>query len=155
MPPNASSDASRRSQGAACVLPVSSNGGPDLPAQRALLPVVLAAAAGATLWFAASLLTGRREPWDAASYWTVVYPLALLVCVLLGYAYPRHCWRWAVALFAAEFVAMCLRNGELGSLWPLGLALFGVLALPGILASRLGARLRGRFDRGHRTGGSA
>ncbi|HXU66744.1 MAG TPA: hypothetical protein VN707_05245 [Casimicrobiaceae bacterium] len=46
-------------------------------------------------------------------------------------------------LFAAQFVTMCLLAREAGSLWPLGLALFGVLALPGVVVSRMAAR-RGR-----------
>jgi hypothetical protein len=104
---------------------------------------MLAAAAGATLWYGASILAGVREAWDAASYWSVVYPLALAACIALGYGFPRGHWRWPTVLFAAQFVAMWIRNGELGALWPLGLALFGVLALPGLAASRLGAWLRG------------
>jgi hypothetical protein len=117
-------------------------------AQRVLLPVALAAVAGAGLWFAASQVSGRPEPWDASSYWGTFYPLALFVCGLLGYCFPLRAWRWPGVLFASEFVAMCVRNGELGNLWPLGLGLFGVLAIPGIAASRLGAWLRTRVDRG-------
>ena len=109
---------------------------------RPLLPAVLAAVAGTALWFAASVLTDRREPWDAPSYWSVFYPLALLMCGVLGYLDPQHRSRWPFVLFAFQFVAMCVGNRELGSLWPLGLALFAVLALPGVIVSRLGARLR-------------
>ena len=109
---------------------------------RPLLPAVLAAVAGTALWFAASVLTDRREPWDAPSYWSVFYPLALLMCGVLGYLDPQHRSRWPFVLFAFQFLAMCVGNRELGSLWPLGLALFAVLALPGVIVSRLGARLR-------------
>lgn len=108
--------------------------------RRALNAACIAAAVGAGLWFATSLVTGLREPWDARAYWVAAYPLSVVACALLGYSYPRHPWRWPLVLFAAQFVAMCVRNGELGNLWPLGLALFAVLALPGIVAAMVAAR---------------
>jgi peptidoglycan/LPS O-acetylase OafA/YrhL len=111
--------------------------------QRAA-PWWIAVIAGAALWFAAAAAAGQREAWDAPAYWSVVYPAALLVSAALGYGWPERPWRWPLALFAAQFVAMCVRNGELGNLWPLGLALFAVLALPGVLAARFGARLARR-----------
>lgn len=37
---------------------------------------------------------------------------------------------------------MCVGNGELGHLWPLGMAFFAVIALPAVFAARLAARLR-------------
>jgi hypothetical protein len=44
-------------------------------------------------------------------------------------------------LFEAQFMAMWVRNGELGNLWPLGMALFAVIAVPGLFAANLTARL--------------
>jgi peptidoglycan/LPS O-acetylase OafA/YrhL len=115
--------------------------------QRTLVPVVFAAVSGAALWVAASVVTGRREPWDASIYWSVFYPLALLVCGLLGYLYPGYRSRSPFVLFAFQFLAMCALDRELGSLWPLGMVLFAVLALPGVIVSRLGARLGTRLGR--------
>ena len=103
-------------------------------------PYVLAIVAGMALWFAASLAGGRREAWDSPVYWSVAYPLAIIVCVWIGHAWPQRAWRAVLCLFAAQFVAMCIRNGELGNLWPLGLLVFAVLALPGIAAATLAAR---------------
>ncbi len=103
-----------------------------------------AAAAGGLLWLAAALLSGRREPWDGAAYWLLVYPLALAACAWLGWRHPRRPWRWALALFLAQFAAMVLLQGALGNLWPLGLALFCILSLPGMLLARLAAGRRGR-----------
>ena len=105
-----------------------------------VVPALLAVTVGATLWMLASLLGGRREPWDSSSYWAVVYPLGLATSAWLGYRYPDRAWLWPVLLFEAQFLAMCLRNGELGNLWPLGMALFAFMSLPGILAARLAAR---------------
>ena len=101
---------------------------------------VLAAVVGAGLWLLATVLSGRREPWDGGGYWMVAYPLALLACAALGRLFPQRPWRWPLLLFAGQFLALCVRNGELGNLWPLGLVLFGLLALPGVFFAALAAR---------------
>lgn len=111
-----------------------------MPSPSPRAPVALALIAGLALWFATALLTGKREPWDASAYWVFAYPAALIACAWLGYAYPERPWRWALVLFEAQFLAMCLRNGELGNLWPLGMVLFAVIALPGIAAAHIAAR---------------
>jgi hypothetical protein len=107
-------------------------------------PVIMALVIGFVLWFAASMLTAKREPWDGAAYWVVAYPLAIAACALLGYRFPDRPWRWALVLFESQFLAMCVRNGELGNLWPLGILLFAVVALPGVVAAQVAAR----FGRG-------
>jgi hypothetical protein len=104
--------------------------------------VTIAALVGAALWFVTSLVTGKREPWDAAVYWAVAYPVAIGASAILGYAYRDRPWRWPLVLFEAQFIAMCLRNGELGNLWPLGMALFAVIAVPGVVAARAAARFK-------------
>lgn len=105
--------------------------------------VSTAAAIGVALWFAASLLTGKKEPWDGPAYWAIAYPLALAACALLGRRHPDRPWRWPLVLFEAQFIAMGLRNGELGNLWPLGMAMFAVIALPGVVAATVAARSSG------------
>ena len=106
----------------------------------AVVPASIATAIGFTLWLGTSALAGRREAWDASAYWTIAYPAALCACALLGYLYPLRAWRWAIVLFEAQFLAMCIHNGEIGNLWPLGLVLFAVLALPGVLVAMLASR---------------
>ena len=101
-------------------------------------------ALGAALWILASVYAGRREAWDAAAYWAVAYPAAILASGLLGYYRPERPWRWALAIFLGQFLGMCLRNGEIGNMWPLGLALMAVLSLPAIVAALLASRLRRR-----------
>ena len=109
--------------------------------RRVIVPVAIAVVVGAALWFAASALTGKREAWDASAYWAVAYPVAIVGCAILGYFYPERPWRWAVVLFESQFLAMCVRNGELGSLWPMGMVMFAVIALPGVAAATFAARL--------------
>jgi len=110
--------------------------------RNAIIPVSIAAIVGAGLWYAAATITGRREPWDATAFWVAAYPAAILTCAILGYYYPERPWRWALVLFESQFLAMCVRNGELGSLWPLGMALFAIIALPGVVAARIASRRR-------------
>ena len=38
---------------------------------------------------------------------------------------------------------MVLRSGEIGSLAPLGLVMFGILSLPGVFAALLASRMKG------------
>ena len=109
--------------------------------QRLFVPVLVASVGGAVLWLVTAALSGEREAWDSSAYWLLAYPIALLVCAYLGYAYPQRPWRWALFLFEAQLIAMCLRNGELGNLLPLGVILFAILALPGMLVAKLAARL--------------
>jgi len=58
--------------------------------------------------------------------------------------FPDRPWRWALLLFSGQFLGMCVRNGEIGNLWPLGLLAFGFLALPAVLAAFLAAKLASR-----------
>lgn len=122
--------------------------GVQMTTRRELAPYLVAVVVGAALWFATSMLTGRREPWDAPAYWAVAYPLAILASAVIGYFYPARSWRWPLALFAAQFFAMCVLNRELGNLWPLGLVLFAALALPAVLAATLAARRASRSREG-------
>jgi hypothetical protein len=110
----------------------------------ALKPYSIAILGGLLLMFAAAEVSGRREAWDSGIYWTVFYPLSIVACGVLGYLFPERAWRWALAFFLGQCVAMLLRNGELGNLFPLGLILFGILSLPGVAVAKLGAKLKGR-----------
>lgn len=111
-----------------------------------MTPLAIAMAAGMALWLGASWLGGRREAWDTPVYWVIAYPLAILVAAGLGYAYPDRPKLAALALFAAQFAAMGLRSGDLGNLWPLGPAVFAVLAMPAVVAAQFAARLKKRAD---------
>ena len=112
----------------------------DRPANT---PFLLAALAGMGLWFATSYISGSREPWDARIYWNAAYPLAIVLSGIFGFYFPLRPWRWAVTLFISQFPAMVIRNGEIGNLWSLGLMLFAVLSIPGIVVGSLAARIRG------------
>jgi hypothetical protein len=107
---------------------------------RRHFPVILALLAGFALWMIASAATGKREPWDASVYWVAVYPLAVLSSGMLAYRSPTHATLLALAVFEGQFLGMAVRNGELGNLWPLGMVLFAIIALPAVVAARMAAR---------------
>jgi hypothetical protein len=50
-----------------------------------------------------------------------------------------------LALFCGQFLALTIRAGELGNLWPLGLLLFLVMSVPGIAVAKLGGWLNGKI----------
>lgn len=111
---------------------------------------------GAALWIVTAVASGRSEAWDSPFYWSLTYPLCIALAGLLGYLAPTRSWRWALAVMLVQPVVMILTSGSGLGLLPLGLILFGVLALPPMLGARVGAWLRRRSsgDRGipaHRT----
>lgn len=111
---------------------------------RKTAPLLIAVTLGALLWVLASAFSGRREPWDSGGYWAIAYPAAIFAAGVVGYFFPERPWRWALALFGAQFVTMCVINGELGNLWPLGLALFAILALPAVFVATIASRMSSR-----------
>lgn len=117
---------------------------PDPTPKRGAVRFAIALGGGAAVWILASIVGGRPEAWDTDAYWTVGYPLALLVSGGLGYLFPERPWRWALAVFAGQFVAMVARNGEIGALAPLGLALFAILALPAVAVAMVASRMHRR-----------
>lgn len=113
-----------------------------MPERSPVVPFAVAFVYGAGSWWVVSALTGKREAWDATAYWAIVYPGAILLSALLGHFHPERPWRWAIVLFEAQALAMAVRNGEWGSLLPLGVVVFAVMAMPGVVAANLAVRRR-------------
>lgn len=95
---------------------------------------------GAAIWIAISALTGRREAWDSGIYFTIGMPLVCVLAFVLGIIEPVRAWRWGVAPFAGQFLAMLLTQG-VGSLLPLGVIVFAVLSIPAVIAASIGAAI--------------
>ena len=105
------------------------------------MPYILSALSGLGLWALTAAATGKHEPWDASSYWTVSYPLAIIGSAILGFFFPQKPWRWAVSLMLMQLVAMIATGSDL-SLLPLGLVMLAVLSVPPALAGVLAGKLR-------------
>jgi len=108
--------------------------------KKHLIAISIAIFSGMFLWVVTAQLTGRNEAWDDPAYWSVSYPVAILICAGLGYLYPKHPWHWSLTLFAAQFVGMMISVAEIGNLWPLGLILFALISLPAGAAAKLASR---------------
>ena len=93
-----------------------------------------------------ALISGRAEAWDAPMYWTVTYPLAILLAGVLGYRAPRRAWRWSLAVMLVQAPVLLLTSGGSMSLLPVGLALFSILSLPAIAAAKFGVKMRMRTE---------
>ena len=102
-----------------------------------------AAAGGALIWVLIATASGKKEAWDSELYFAVGMPAVCLLAALLGFLEPKRTWRWGAAPLAGQFLAMLLMVGP-GNLLPLGIIVFGVLAVPPILLARFAAYLRNR-----------
>jgi len=113
--------------------------------QTSTLAYVISVIGGVTLWLAATALGGRREAWDAAIYWTLAYPISMLIAGGLGYLVPDRPWRWGLTIMLAQALALAYVNNDFGLL-PLGMMLFSVLALPPIGFAVLAGKLRQKIN---------
>ena len=105
------------------------------------LPYGIAIVTGTILWFATSQVSGRRELWDSSVYWTVAYPLAIVLSGILGYLFPQRPWRCAVTVMFTQMIVMVVGGSGFGLL-PLGLLLLAILSLPAVALASLAAKLR-------------
>ena len=99
-----------------------------------------ALAVGIFVWVAISSVSGRREAWDSQWYFLVGMPVVCLASAALGAIEPNQAWRWGVVPLAGQCTWMLLTQGP-GNLLPLGIVVFGVLAIPSIVTARIGALL--------------
>lgn len=95
---------------------------------------------GAIYWWAAAEIGAVAEPWDAPHYWTVAYPLSLLLAVIIGAISRPAAWLQGAVLILAQGAVVIARAAP-GPLWPVGLLFLIVLTVPGAIAAALGARL--------------
>jgi len=102
---------------------------------------IVAAISGVVLWLATNAISGRREAWDSSLYWTLAYPLGVAVAGTLGYLSPERPWRWGLTLMLVQALTLAAATSSFGLL-PLGLIMFGILAVPPIGVASLAARIR-------------
>lgn len=104
--------------------------------------VAFSVATGCGLELGVHLLSGRREAWDSAQFWTLGLPLALVASFVIGRLALPGDWVWTLAVAPAQVLTMMVRSGEFGSLWPLTLALSTILSVPFLAAAFVGSRFR-------------
>jgi hypothetical protein len=101
---------------------------------------VVAAVSGVLGWVVVAWMSGRREAWDSEWYFQAGIPAQCLVSAILGYLAPVRPWRWGAVPLGAQTLWMLASQG-VGNLFPLGLMMGAVLAVPPVLAARFGAFL--------------
>lgn len=97
---------------------------------------------GAALWQITAVIGARREAWDSPLYWMVAYPLVMVLSGVMGNAHPIRPWRFALAAMWIQPVMMVVSSGSDWSLLPLGLILFGILAVPPICVATVSGQLK-------------
>src|SRR5262245_27155740 len=100
---------------------------------------------GIIVWVIVSNVSHRREAWDSDLYFMVGVPVVCFVSAILGVVEPNKPWRWGAAPLAGQFVWMLVTQGP-GNLLPLGIVVFGILAIPSMLAAKLGAFVVRKVD---------
>src|SRR5690606_32750658 len=116
---------------------------PPMTAPPSGIPYAISLTAGLVLWSATAIVADGREPWDAESYWSASYPLAVVLAGVLGALFPDRPWRWALALMLSQIVVLAVNARDL-SLLPAGVILLGILSLPAVGLAKLGAWIRKR-----------
>jgi hypothetical protein len=109
---------------------------------RTRTTIFIAVVTGVLLELGIQTLTGRREAWDSAQYWTVGLPIVGLISVAIGVLSQRSDWLWTFLIVPSQVMTMMMRSGEVGNLWPLALILAGILSTPFVLVSFVGSRFR-------------
>jgi hypothetical protein len=104
--------------------------------------VFIALVTGVALELGIGALSGRREAWDSAAYWTVGLPAAGLVSGAIGLLARRADWLWAAAIVPSQVLTMMVKSGEMGNLWPLALVLSSILSAPFVAVSFTASRFR-------------
>ncbi|QNR98820.1 hypothetical protein ICJ04_08060 [Stenotrophomonas sp. 169] len=101
---------------------------------------------GVVFWVLVAWRTPAGEPWDAPTYWTVVYPIALVIAAVLGACFPRRAWLWGLLLMVLQVPVVVVASG-FGPLLLAGLVYTLVLAVPALAIAAAAGALRRRLHR--------
>lgn len=99
------------------------------PDNNNVLPYVISFIAGLAVCLVITLMSGRKEAWDAPAYFTIGIPVMCLVIFALGYWFPQRAWRWVLCMAFGQSVAMVMGGGS-ASLWPLAIIAMTVVSVP-------------------------
>lgn len=99
------------------------------PMGRLVISILAALVVGGIYWKLFIQMTGVREPWDASSYWSVGYPISLVISALAGRLFKAHAWLGGALITLVQFPIIMFDN-ETGPLWPVGLVFLIVFSIP-------------------------
>ncbi len=112
---------------------------------RSRINFAVTAAAGALVWLGISWASDRREPWDSDIFWSIGFPLMLLINCLSAFVDPHRLILRGLASVSLQPVVMMVMAGEVGSMFPLGLIVFGIFGILYSVGGAAGAFVKRRF----------
>lgn len=101
---------------------------------RIIMEIAALATVGTCFWLIVCMVGETPEPWDAENYWTVAYPVSVLLAGIIGFRFDRRGWLVGTVLTLSQFPVMLALAGADG-MSAFGLALLGVLAIPVTIVS--------------------
>ena len=106
---------------------------------------VALALGGLAVWVLITELTHRREAWDAGEFWSMGVPAILLMNAVAGFLEPRKLMLKGIISVSLQPLAMTVKAGEIGSMFPFGLIVFLVLGLFFSAGGAVGAFVKRNF----------
>ena len=97
-------------------------------------------------WAVVSILTGAEEPWDAASFWTRIYPVALVLAFILGWMLKSSQWSAGSIVMFAQIPVVMVSSG-VSPLLVAGVLYAALLSVPAMILSWAAGRIRHRYKR--------
>lgn len=101
--------------------------------------------AGMLVWIIISQMTDRKEAWDSDLFWSIGVPLMFVINGIGAFLDPRRIAVKGIVSVALQPIAMIIMAGEIGSLFPLGLILFGFMGFFYSIGGVIGAFLKKQF----------
>ncbi|WP_243246128.1 hypothetical protein [Pseudomonas maioricensis] len=92
-------------------------------------------------WTVVSVITGAKEPWDLASYWTIIYPAALALSVILGAVLKSSQWSAGGVVMLSQIPVVLAISGTSSPLLGVGIIYAAFLSIPAITLSWLAGKL--------------
>lgn len=93
-------------------------------------------------WTVVSAITGAEEPWDLAGYWTIIYPAALALSVILGAVLRSSQWSAGLIVMLSQIPVVLAISGTSSPLLAVGIIYAALLSIPAITLSWLAGKLR-------------
>lgn len=92
-------------------------------------------------WAVVSILSGAEEPWDAASFWSIIYPAALVLSMALGSTLKSYPWSAGAIVMFAQIPVVMVSSG-VSPLLGAGVIYVAILSVPALLLSWIAGRMR-------------
>ncbi|MBD8592196.1 hypothetical protein IFT75_02110 [Pseudomonas sp. CFBP 8758] len=105
------------------------------------MSVILISIVCIIFWTAVSWLSGNAEPWDAAGYWTTVYPAALVLSAVVGAMFLRLSLIAGAIVMFAQLPVVVVSTG-VSPLLAAGVIYVALLSIPAMMISWVSGKLR-------------